>query len=69
MKLVDIEALHYKGSVELEDGEISHTVDVFYDPSSKAVYQVIRDLHKWRPVIQNQKVSQTFNAEDWNDLE
>ncbi|SMF12679.1 hypothetical protein [Pseudobacteriovorax antillogorgiicola] len=69
MKLSDIERLQYKGSVELQDNEISHTVDIFYDPSSKAVYQVIRDLNKWRPVVQNEQAKKSYEAQDWSEFE
>ena len=68
MTLVEIESLQYKGSVELSDKERRHTVDIFFDPESRAVIQVIRELEKWRRLEQGGVASQTFSAAEWHDF-
>ena len=69
MKLSEIERLHYKGSVELGRETHRYTVDIFYDPESKLVYQVIRELNKWRMVAQGSPASKDYLEKDWSDLD
>ncbi|NRA67297.1 MAG: hypothetical protein HRU19_22630 [Pseudobacteriovorax sp.] len=68
MKLAEIESLQYKGSVELSGEDRRYTVDIFYDPGSKAVYQIIRELSKWRMIAQGAEVSKAFVPDEWTDL-
>lgn len=69
MKLVEIESLQYKGTVEINAEDRRYPVDIFFDPETRAVIQVIRELGKWRRLEPGTVASQTYSADDWSDLE